>query len=104
MNNFRYIYAFIFYMLSHSAMAGIVLGGTRIIYPAKQAEVQIALKNKDTDKRYLVQSWVSNLDDSKAPFVITPPFIRLMKTDKPYCILFIRDMKTRCLRIASPFL
>lgn len=77
MNNFRYIYAFIFFMLSHSAMAGIVLGGTRIVYPAKQAEVQIALKNKDTDKRYLVQSWVSNLDDSKAPFVITPPIYKI---------------------------
>lgn len=77
MNNFRYIYAFIFFMLSHSAMAGIVLGGTRIVYPAKQPEVQIALKNKDTDKRYLVQSWVSNLDDSKAPFVITPPIYKI---------------------------
>lgn len=40
----------------HLAHAGIVLGGTRVIYPANQAEVQVALKNKDNDKRYLVHS------------------------------------------------
>ncbi|TYR87524.1 molecular chaperone, partial [Citrobacter freundii] len=53
------------------------MGGTRIIYPANQSEVQIALKNKDNDKRYLVQSWVSNIDDSKAPFIMTPPIYKL---------------------------
>ncbi|EGT0666786.1 molecular chaperone [Citrobacter werkmanii] len=61
----------------HIAQAGVVVGGTRIIYPANQSEVQIVLKNKDNDKRYLVQSWVSNLDDSKAPFVMTPPIYKL---------------------------
>lgn len=65
----------IFYaQLSH---AGVVIGGTRIIYPSDQAEVQVALKNKDNDKRYLVQNWVSNIDDSKAPFIITPPIYKL---------------------------
>ncbi|MDM2797554.1 MULTISPECIES: molecular chaperone [Citrobacter] len=59
------------------AHAGVVIGGTRIIYPASQSEVQVTLKNKDNDKRYLVQSWVSNIDDSKAPFVITPPIYKL---------------------------
>ena len=59
------------------AQAGIVVGGTRIIYPADQAEVQVSLKNQDDAKRYLVQSWVSNTDDSKAPFVITPPIYKL---------------------------
>ena len=59
------------------AHAGVVLGGTRVIYPANLAEVQVALKNKDNDKRYLVHSWVSNIDDSKAPFIITPPIYKL---------------------------
>ncbi|EDW5021179.1 molecular chaperone [Salmonella enterica subsp. enterica] len=59
------------------AHAGVVIGGTRIIYPANQAEVQVTLKNKDNDKRYLVHSWVSNIDDSKAPFIITPPIYKL---------------------------
>ncbi|MFT2164114.1 molecular chaperone [Citrobacter freundii] len=61
----------------NSVQAGVVVGGTRIIYPANQSEVQIALKNKDNDKRYLVQSWVSNIDDSKAPFIMTPPIYKL---------------------------
>ena len=64
-------------LFASSAQAGVVLGGTRVIYPADQAEVQISLKNKDNDERYLVQSWVSNVDDSKAPFVITPPIYKL---------------------------
>lgn len=57
--------------------ASVVLGGTRIIYPSNQNEVQITLKNKDAYARYLVQSWVSNIDGSKAPFLITPPVYKL---------------------------
>ena len=64
----------IFSGLSH---AGITIGGTRVIYPSEQSEVQITLKNKDSDQRYLVQSWVSNIDNSKAPFVVTPPVYKL---------------------------
>lgn len=68
----------ILFLLSTTlAQAGIVVGGTRIIYPADQAEVQVSLKNRDDAKRYLVQSWVSNTDDSKAPFIITPPIYKL---------------------------
>jgi fimbrial chaperone protein len=62
-----------------SAQASIVLGGTRIIYPANKSEVQIALKNKDPHTRYLVQSWVSYPNDVKAPFVITPPVYKLQE-------------------------
>ena len=66
----------------HSAQAGVVIGGTRIVYPEKQSEVQVSLKNKDKDERYLVQSWVSNIDDTKAPFVITPPIYKLEENRK----------------------
>ncbi|EOZ9284488.1 molecular chaperone [Enterobacter hormaechei subsp. oharae] len=62
-----------------SAQASIVLGGTRIVYPSNKSEVQIALKNKDLHTRYLVQSWVSNPDDTKAPFVVTPPVYKLQE-------------------------
>lgn len=64
-------------LFSYPTLAGVVIGGTRIIYPASQSEVQVTLKNKDSDERYLVQSWVSQVDDSKAPFVITPPIYKL---------------------------
>ncbi|MCK7453009.1 fimbrial biogenesis chaperone [Enterobacter chengduensis] len=60
-----------------SAQASIVLGGTRIIYPSNKSEVQITLKNKDPHTRYLVQSWVSQVNDAKAPFIVTPPVYKL---------------------------
>lgn len=62
-----------------STQASIVLGGTRVIYPANKSEVQIALKNKDPHTRYLVQSWVSDVNDAKAPFIITPPVYKLQE-------------------------
>lgn len=64
-------------LLIANAQASVVLGGTRIIYPSNKSEVQITLKNKDSHTRYLVQSWVSNINESKAPFIITPPVYKL---------------------------
>ncbi len=60
-----------------ASLAGVIVGGTRVIYPSEQPEVQVTLKNKDNDKRYLVQSWISGIDDNKAPFVVTPPVYKL---------------------------
>nr|WP_318382913.1 molecular chaperone [uncultured Enterobacter sp.] len=68
---------FILLMLATTANAGIVLGGTRVVYPSDKNEVQISLKNKDEQNRYLIQSWVSYPDDTKAPFIITPPIYKL---------------------------
>ncbi|MBV8042859.1 molecular chaperone [Pluralibacter sp.] len=78
-----------------SAQASIVLGGTRIIYPSNKSEVQIALKNKDQHTRYLVQSWVSDIHDAKAPFVITPPVYKLQENRQTLLhIIFTGDKKT----------
>ncbi|MBE4980840.1 molecular chaperone, partial [Enterobacter cloacae complex sp. P3B] len=51
-----------------SVQASVVLGGTRIIYPSNKSEVQIALKNKDPNKLYLLQRWVSYPNVPNAPF------------------------------------
>ncbi|ECC9150634.1 molecular chaperone [Salmonella enterica subsp. salamae] len=64
-------------LLAFTAQASIVVGGTRIIYPANKKEVQVTLKNSDEGVKYLVQSWVSNIDDSKAPFIVTPPIYKM---------------------------
>jgi len=77
MKRYTSILSLLLILYSGLSQAGVVVGGTRIIYPASEPEVQVTLKNTDNDKRYLVQSWVSNLDDSKAPFVITPPIYKL---------------------------
>lgn len=78
-----------------SAQASIVLGGTRIIYPSNKSEVQITLKNKDPHTRYLVQSWVSRVNDAKAPFIITPPVYKLAENRQTLLhIIFTGDKST----------
>lgn len=57
--------------------AGIVLGGTRVIYEEGKKEVSISLENKGSTP-YLIQSWIENKDESKSKsFLITPPLFRL---------------------------
>lgn len=61
-----------------SAQAGVVIGGTRLIYHGDKKEATLTVKNPDNIP-YLVQSWVSSEKDNsaKAPFLITPPLFRL---------------------------
>lgn len=69
-------------LVTTSAQAGIQLNGTRVVYPANEREVSLGLVNDGTEAR-LVQSWVDSGDvrerpeDSKAPFIITPPMTRV---------------------------
>ncbi|NCE83781.1 molecular chaperone [Pseudomonas sp. Q1] len=61
------------------AWAGVVVGGTRVIYDASKKETSISVSNKDEAKPYLIQSWVDDalVEGRKAPFVMTPPLFRL---------------------------
>ncbi|EMF5055759.1 MULTISPECIES: fimbrial biogenesis chaperone [Serratia] len=63
---------------SFQAAAGVVVGGTRLVYPGGKKEATITVKNPD-DIPYLVQSWVNaDLEGNvKAPFLVTPPLFRL---------------------------
>lgn len=66
-------------VLTHfNVQAGIVIGGTRLIYHGAQKEATLTVKNPDS-LPYLVQSWVNITQDGteKAPFLITPPLFRL---------------------------
>ncbi len=62
--------------------AGIVINGTRVIYPAERREVTLQLNNTGTTPA-LIQSWLDsgNMDSQpaseKAPFVILPPVTRV---------------------------
>lgn len=63
--------------LCTSAQAGVVLGGTRIIYEEGKKEVSIDIENKGSAP-YLIQSWVENKDGVKtSDFLVTPPLFRL---------------------------
>jgi len=64
------------------AQAGVVIGGTRVVFPEKEREVTVKLSNEGTTPA-LVQSWLDNgnvhslPDESKVPFTLTPPLFRL---------------------------
>lgn len=64
------------------ADASIVIGGTRIIYEAGQAEVNVKLKNEGTQPA-LTQAWIDRGDSTappgsiEVPFIVTPPVTRI---------------------------
>ncbi|EBS7636798.1 fimbrial chaperone [Salmonella enterica] len=62
------------------AIAGIVVGGTRVIFAGDKPDVTISVFNKEHQLPYLLQSWVDpfNKDDkSKPPFSVIPPVSRI---------------------------
>ncbi|QRY79077.1 fimbria/pilus periplasmic chaperone [Pseudomonas sp. PDNC002] len=67
---------------SSLASAGIVISGSRVVYPAKDREVTVKMTNRSSQPA-LVQAWVdkgnADLTPDKAdgPFLITPPITRV---------------------------
>lgn len=61
-----------------SSTAGVIVGGTRLIYDSAKKEVTLSVSNPD-NVAYLIQSWVDTQEggEAKAPFIITPPLFRL---------------------------
>ncbi|CNG96612.1 putative fimbrial chaperone protein [Yersinia aldovae] len=64
-------------LLNSAVQAGVVIGGTRVIYPEANKSVSLNLKNSDNNP-YLVQSWVESEfgETANQPFIITPPLFR----------------------------
>ncbi|MDH1125904.1 molecular chaperone [Enterobacter quasihormaechei] len=60
--------------------AGVIIGGTRVIYDGNKKESSISVTNPDSSP-YLIQSWVESQNGitEKTPFIITPPLYRLDK-------------------------
>lgn len=64
------------------AGAGVVITGTRLVYPAGEREITVKLDNSGTAPS-LVQSWVDSGDvtstptQSTAPFMLSPPVFRI---------------------------
>lgn len=69
-------------LVCFQATAGVVITGTRLIYPAGQKEISVKLNNSGTQPA-LTQSWIDTGDvestptSSQAPFVLTPPVARI---------------------------
>ncbi|WP_413782706.1 fimbrial chaperone [Klebsiella sp. WP3-W18-ESBL-02] len=65
---------------SSLSFSGVVVGGTRIIFPGNAPDATISIYNKETKLPYLIQSWVDPFgkdDKSKPPFTTIPPVSRL---------------------------
>lgn len=61
-----------------NANAGVALGATRVIYPAGNKQVQLAVTNNDEKSTYLIQSWIEGAEGNKdSRFVITPPLFAM---------------------------
>ncbi|MGK3224036.1 molecular chaperone [Enterobacter soli] len=60
--------------------AGVIIGGTRVIFDGAKKEASISVNNQDNSP-FLIQSWIETMNNSaeKAPFIITPPLYRLDK-------------------------
>lgn len=63
--------------------AGVVVGGTRVIYDGSKREASLSVSNADKSP-YLIQAWVDAngttgdiTNAPKPPFVMTPPIFRL---------------------------
>lgn len=55
--------------------AGVVIGGTRVIYSEDKKEASLLVNNPD-NFAYLIQSWVESTNN-KRDFIVTPPLFRL---------------------------
>ncbi|WP_411703723.1 molecular chaperone [Edaphovirga cremea] len=77
--------AFVLSVLSLQAVASVVIGGTRVIYPEQEREVTVKLTNAGKSA-VLVQSWIddgnvdSKPDTISVPFLLTPPINRIDAT------------------------
>jgi P pilus assembly chaperone PapD len=84
--------------LAPAANANVLIGGTRVILPAKDGEVTVRLTN-DNATPALVQAWIdtgdakSTPDTVDTPFLITPPMFRM----EPH-----RDQSLRILQTREP--
>ncbi|REF28347.1 P pilus assembly chaperone PapD [Xenorhabdus cabanillasii] len=79
MKHFLILILIIIYIFSPNvSFAGVVIGGTRVVYNSDRKEASISISNPETDVSYLIQSWVQGEnDETKVPFIITPPLFKL---------------------------
>ncbi|HCW46419.1 MAG TPA: long polar fimbrial chaperone LpfB, partial [Erwiniaceae bacterium] len=76
MNKRTFSFLLLFMLLNNAASAGVIVGGTRIIFNGAVKENTISVTNPD-ESPWLIQSWVESDGKSKAPFIFSPPLFRL---------------------------
>ncbi|URL57932.1 fimbria/pilus periplasmic chaperone [Luteibacter flocculans] len=70
------------FVLAQPVLGAVVIGGTRVVFPAQARDVSLKIQNKGSDPA-LVQVWIDDGDEAsspsnaRAPFAITPPMFRI---------------------------
>lgn len=70
------------FVMSGAVQAGVVIYGTRVIYPADKKEVVVQIMNQG-ERTSLVQAWIDDGDTAQSPehidvpFLLTPPVSRV---------------------------
>ncbi|HCI5658083.1 TPA: molecular chaperone [Klebsiella variicola subsp. variicola] len=72
-----------------NAQAGVVIGGTRLVYPEGKKEINITVENKENFP-YLIKTFLEkgSIESSAGYFMITPPLFRLDAQQKSVLRIF----------------
>lgn len=77
--------------ISTMASAGVVIGGTRVVYSSDKSDATITVKNNEAAIPYLIQTWVDPFSNTgtakKPPFTVIPPVSRLEAGQEKFCAL-----------------
>lgn len=92
------IYVITLWMICSQTYAGIVVGGTRFIYPQNKQMITVPVENTDDKRPYLIQSRVEDEDgiNKTKGFIITPVIFQLDGNRKSLLRISLRksDFKT----------
>jgi P pilus assembly chaperone PapD len=83
----KILFVMIFGLPSFTLLAGVIVGGTRVVYDASKREASLSVRNTDNTP-YLIQSWVDangptgTVKAGKTAFLVTPPVFRLEAGDE----------------------
>lgn len=70
-------------LLAAPLQAGVVIGSTRVVYPAQENQVTVSLTNDEKTSPLLIHAWIDDGREQGAPaelnvpFLLTPPIFRM---------------------------
>ena len=85
------------FLFSFNVMAGgIMLSGTRVVYPVNDEQVTMSIKNTSEKSSFLVQSWVEDSAGEKTKdFVIAPPlYVSNPKNENKLRIFLTKEVES----------
>ncbi|MEM6160131.1 molecular chaperone [Erwinia sp. P6884] len=96
MRNISLLFTLVFLFISTTVNAGVIIGGSRMIYHGDKKEDAISIENPDASP-FLIQSWIEDatgtLLKDNTPFIVTPPLFRLDSKQKNI-LRIVRTMRS----------